>query len=67
MSGYRNEFNEARKNGNWTKAEKLIGELINVAGVEDAEFEEQQRKAGEEIAERMNKNDELARNLGKKI
>jgi len=64
---YRNAFSEARKSGNWTAAEKIIGELINVAEVEDTEFEEQQKKAGEEIAERMNKQDELARNLGKKI
>ena len=64
---YRNDFLEARKSGNWSKAEKILGELINVADVEDAEYEEQQKKAGEEIAKRMNKNDELARNFGKAI
>jgi len=64
---YRNEFNEARKTGNWEKAESLLGDLINLTEVEDAEYEEQQRKLGEETALRMNRNDELSRNLGKRI
>ena len=64
---YRNDFLEARSAGNWSKAEKLMGELINLTDSEDAEFDEQQKQMGAEIAERMNQQDELARNLGKKI
>lgn len=64
---YRSDFQKAREAGHWAAAEKIIGQLINLADVEDAEFDEQQRQKGEQVADRMNKNDELARNLGKTI
>ena len=64
---YRNEFNEARKTGNWEKAESLLGDLINLTEVEDSEYQAKQVKMGADIAERMNRNDEKARNLGKRI
>lgn len=64
---YRSEFNEARKNNHWAAAEKIIGQLINLADVEDVEYDNLMKQKGEELADRMNKNDELARNLGKTI
>jgi len=64
---YRREFNEARQSGNWSKAESLLGDLINLTETDDEEFEEQQRKLGEETALRMNRNDKLAKDMGKGI
>jgi len=64
---YRNEFQNAKSTGNWSKAESLISDLIDLTEVEDSEYQAKQVKMGADIAERMNRNDEKARNLGKRI
>ena len=64
---YRNEFQNAKSTGNWSKAESLISDLIDLTEVEDAEYQAKQVKMGSDLAERMNKNDALAKNLAKGI
>lgn len=64
---YRSEFAEAKKALNWTAAEKILGQLILVADVEDSEYDELQRKVGEAAADRMNKQDEISASMKKKL
>lgn len=64
---HRDRLEQARITNNWYAAQTIVNELINLTEVPDEAYLAAQKKAGEDLAERMNKNEAQAKSFGKPV